>query len=181
MLSIRPFNKNDRKKVRQICCDVADRGGAIERVFPDREIAADILIKYYTDYEPENTFVAQCDGQVVAYINGCVDNRRYGLVLLFLIIPGVLIKGIFRGIYFCPEFWLILKVMLRNWRRAFQWRKKSFDSHQGHLHIGILKDFRHQQVGSKLFNALLTHFRKSGAKQILASVHDGNIEACRFF
>ncbi len=181
MLTIRPFNQNDRQKVRQICCDVADRGEPIEAIFPDREFAADILTKYYTDYEPENTFVAEFEGRVVGYINGCFDNRRYGLVLIFLIIPSVLIKGIIRGTYFYSEFWKIMGAMLRNWRRAFQWRKKSFDSHQGHLHIGVLKDARHQRVGERLMKAFLSHASKARVNQITASVHDGNVGACRFF
>ena len=33
MIKIRAFNKEDRKIVRQICCDVADRGDSIENFF----------------------------------------------------------------------------------------------------------------------------------------------------
>src|SRR4051812_28964515 len=133
MIKIRPFNKADRNVIRKICCDVADRGEPIENIFPDREFAADLLTSYYTDYEPESSFVAEADGQVVAYINGCMDNRRYGLAVLFLIVPKLLIKGLMRGVFFRHEFKQMVKAMLKNWRRIFIWRKQSFHSHQGHL------------------------------------------------
>ena len=181
MIKIRPFHKSDREVLRKICCDVADRGEPIENIFPDRTFAADLLTRYYTDYEPESSFVALADGQVVAYINGCFDNRRYGLVFIFLIIPLALIKGVFNGVFVSPEFWLILKTMLRNWRRLFHWRKKSFNSHQGHIHIGVSKDFRGQKIGEKLVATILQYAKKSGVQQIIASVHGGNLAGCRFF
>ena len=181
MVKIRSFNKEDRAAVRQICCDVADRGETIENFFPDREFAADLLTAYYTDYEPESSFVAEVDGKVVAYINGCLDNRRYGLVLLFLIIPQLIVKGLIRGVFFRFEFWQIFKVMLKNWRRVFIWRKKSFHSYQGHLHIGIIKIFREQQIGRQLVNTLLAYAKGKNSQELTASVHEGNAIACSFF
>ncbi|MBF0490422.1 MAG: GNAT family N-acetyltransferase [Candidatus Omnitrophica bacterium] len=181
MITIRPFNKTDRAALRQICCDVADRGEKIENFFPDREFAADLLTSYYLDYEPDSTFVADVDGAVVGYINGCLDNRRYGLAVMFLIIPKLIIKGLVRGVFFRREFLLIFKSMLKNWRRVFVWRKQSFHSHQGHLHIGVAKGFRTQSIGQKLVRALLDYARQNNIHELAASVHDGNTAACRFF
>ena len=78
---IRLYQKSDREALRRICCDVADRGGPIENFFPDRVLVADLLMNYYADYEPEASFVAENSGELVGYINGCFDNRRYGLVM----------------------------------------------------------------------------------------------------
>ena len=58
--------------------------------FPDRDVAGDLLTKYYTDYEPQSTFVAECDGRLIGYINGCMDNRRYGLVMFWILMPALL-------------------------------------------------------------------------------------------
>ena len=160
---------------------MADRGSPIENFFPDREVAGDLLTKYYTDYEPESTFVAVCDNRVVGYINGCCDNRRYGLVVFFLIMPLLLIKGFKRGVFFRPELHQLLRGMFKNWRRLFAWRKSSFHSHQGHLHIGVAGDSRHQKVGRHLLQALLAHAAGSGISEIAASVHEANKEARVFF
>src|SRR5271156_577759 len=102
-IDIRPYKTGDKASLRTLCCDVADRGGPIEGIFPDRDVAADLLTKYYTDYEPQSSFVALCDQQVVGYINGCMDNRRYGLVICWLIMPAMLIKAFKRGLFFRRE------------------------------------------------------------------------------
>jgi ribosomal protein S18 acetylase RimI-like enzyme len=180
-IKIRPFNKADRSMVRKICCDVADRGEPIENFFPDREFAADLLTNYYTDYEPESSFVAEAGGQVVAYVNGCMDNRRYGLAVLFLIVPKLIIKGLFRGVFFRREVHQMIKAMIKNWRRIFVWRKQSFHSHQGHMHIGVAKEFRGKQAGQQLVDTLLAYALGKGITEISASVSDSNTAACHFF
>ena len=98
----------------------------IENFFPDREVAADLLTKYYTDYEPESTFVALGDGRLIGYINGCMDNRRYGLVMFWLLMPALLVKAFKSGLFFRPEIRQLLRGVLKNWRRIFVWRKKFF-------------------------------------------------------
>ena len=180
-INIRPYKTEDRNALRTLCCNVADSGGPIENFFPDREVAEDMLTKYYTDYEPESTFVAYCDGRLAGYINGCMDNRRYGLVTFWLLMPALLLKAFKRGVFFRPEIHELLRGALKNWRRVFVWRKKSFHSHQGHLHIGIAGDFRGQQVGRDLLNTLVTHAAGMNIVELAASVHDGNKAACVFF
>src|SRR5271157_920746 len=104
-INIRPYKVQDRAALRMLCCDVADRGEPIENFFHDRDLAADLLTKYYTDYEPQSTFVAECDGCLVGYINGCMDNRRYGLVMFWLLMPSLLVKAFKRGLFVRREFW----------------------------------------------------------------------------
>jgi ribosomal protein S18 acetylase RimI-like enzyme len=180
-INIRPYKTEDRAALRTLCCDVADCGGPIENFFPDRDVAADLLTKFYTDYEPRSTFVAMCDGRMVGYVNGCTDNRRYGLVMGWLLTPPLLVKAFKRGIFFRPEIIQLLRGTLKNWRRIFVWRKKSFHSHQGHLHIGVAGDFRGRQLGRDLLNALLGHAFASGVSEIAASVSDANKAAGVFF
>ena len=141
-INIRPYQPEDRFSLRTLCCDVADRGGPIERFFPDREVAADLLTRYYTDVEPESSFVALEEGRLIGYINGCMDNRRYGLAMFWLLMPILLAKAFKHGLFFHKDIHQLLGGALKNWRRIFVWRKASFHSHQGHLHIGIAGDCR---------------------------------------
>jgi len=180
-ISIRPYQKEDREALRQICCDVADRGGPIESFFPDREIAADLLTQYYTDYEPQSSFVAVNQGRVVGYINCSLDNRRYGLVLLWILMPQLLAKAIKRGLFFKPQVQEMFKGALKNWRRLFSWRKKSFHSHQGHIHIGIAADSRGKGAAKQLVSALIEYSQGRGIDELTASVHGGNEKAVSFF
>jgi len=178
---IRAFAPSDRQAVRDICCDTADMGQPVERIFPDRAWAADLLTSYYTDYEPSSIFVADLDGVVAGYILGCLDNRCYGLVMFWILGPQFVFKGLARGVFFRRQIWRLLGGAARNWRRAFVWRKQSFHSHQGHLHIGIAQGFRSRRLGQRLVEALMLHARGRHIEELTASVHDGNVGACRFF
>ncbi len=180
-INIRLYSTGDRQALRQLCCDVADRGGRIESFFPNREVAADLLTKYYTDFEPGSSFVAECDGRLIGYINGCLDNRRYGLVVFWLMMPALLIKAFKRGIFFKAEIRQLLQGALKNWRRLLVWRKSSFHSHQGHLHIGIAEDFRGRKVGQGLLKALEQHASRAHIVELAASVHEANTAAAAFF
>ena len=178
---IRVFTEADRACVRHICCDAASRGEPIEQLFFDREMAADLLTKYYTDYEPRSTFVAICEGKVVGYVQGCLDNRRYGLVMFWLLVPKTFLKGFRRGVFFRKEIWRFALGMARNWRRLFLWRKESFHSHQGHMHIAVAKYFRARHLGHELIAVFLNYAKEQGVTELTASVHSGNTAARGFF
>jgi len=178
---IRPFESRDRQAIRDICCDDADQGKPVEGLFPDREVAADILTGYYTDYDLGSTFVAHRDGAVVGYVNGCFDNRRYGLTLFWIIVPCALLKAVVRKTVFKKEFWTMINGMARNGQRLLVWRKESFHSHEGHMHIGVAKAGRGYGVGARLVQALLAAARARGVDRITASVHDANLPARGFF
>ncbi len=178
---IRAYQKTDREAIRTICCDYADRGKPVEGIFPDRTVAADLLTAYYTDYEPASSFVAVDNGKVVGYVQGCLDNRRYGLVMLWILGPKSLGKIIMRGFIFHKAFWHTLGGMLANWRRFLTWRKQSFHSHEAHVHIGVAEAVRGKHVGQRLVSAFLHYAQTRGATSVSASVHEKNTAACRFF
>ncbi len=178
---IRPYAFADRSELRQLCADNADRGGPIEGIFPDREIAVDLLTMYYTDYEPESTFVAVADGKIVGYVQGSMDNRRYGLATMFLVVPRVLLKALIRGTFLNRRCWQFLGVAFMNWPRLFSWRKESFHSHQAHGHLTIDASWRQAGVGRQLVDVIEQHARQKGVGALTASVHSSNVSACRFF
>lgn len=178
---IRGYKASDRQAVRGICGDTADKGGPVENFFTERDCIVDVLCAYYTDYEPQSLFVAEHDSHVIGYVMSCMDNRRYGLAMAFIIIPKALLKAFVRGVLFEAQFWCLLGGMMQNWPRLFAWRKKSFHSHTGHIHLGISKEYRARYLGVKLLDEILTHAKKQHIETLCASVHDGNVSAVRFF
>jgi hypothetical protein len=56
----------------------------------DRDLFADLFTRYYCLYEPELSWVAEQDGEVVGYLQGCADTRRYLLAMLSSILPRLL-------------------------------------------------------------------------------------------
>ena len=68
-VEIRPFHREtDRALVRELCCDTGFLSHPIDPVFEDREIFADYLTAYYTDWEPESAFVLLINGQIRGYL-----------------------------------------------------------------------------------------------------------------
>src|SRR3954451_15827914 len=65
---IRKFHPNDRARVRELCCATGFLGKAIDPVFEDRQLFADYLTAYYTDWEPEGAFVVLLDGETSRYL-----------------------------------------------------------------------------------------------------------------
>ena len=90
---IRPYEARDRSAVRQICCDTADRGNPVESILPERDMVADLMSRYYTDYEPQATWVAECDGQVIGYLNGTVQTCRFFWLNYWWVAPMVLLRA----------------------------------------------------------------------------------------
>src|SRR6187200_2696144 len=68
--SIRGYKASDRVAVRKLCCATGFLGAPIDPVFQDRELFADFLTTYYTDHEPESSFVLEIDGQLKGYLLG---------------------------------------------------------------------------------------------------------------
>ena len=101
-LNVRPYTPADREAIRQICCETGYSGAPIDPVFTDRDVFADFFTRYYTDCEPESSFVAEDNGRIIGYILGC---RRYHfhaiiapVLLLFFVTPKVIWRFAHRSI-----------------------------------------------------------------------------------
>lgn len=178
---IRLYETSDRAAVRRICCDTADRGEPLENFFPDRELIADLVTRYYTDFEPESSWVADADGQVVGYVNGCLDSRRHRQVMVWRIGPAAVLRAITRGTLWRHETWRLLQGMLRSWWTGGSRRGTWLDSFPAHVHVNIDRAFRGQRAGERLFGEFLTHAKAAGVAGIHASVRGDNQGGCRFF
>ena len=74
--TVRPYRPEDRPLLRAICADTGFLGRPIDPVFEDRELFADYLTGYYTDVEPESTFVCELNGEVKGYLMGSRFPKR---------------------------------------------------------------------------------------------------------
>ena len=62
--TIRSYRSSDREAVRRLCCETGFLGEPIDPVYEDRELFADFLTTYYTDHEPESSFVTTPSGEL---------------------------------------------------------------------------------------------------------------------
>jgi ribosomal protein S18 acetylase RimI-like enzyme len=180
-VTIRPYESRDRAAVRQICCDTADGGEPVERFFPDREVFADLITRYYTDHEPQSTWVAERDGKVVGYLTGCLDTRRFLRLMAWWYGPLIFLKAIGRGTLWHPQIVKLLSANLGGWLRGGFRRGVSLHEYPAHLHINLQKDARGQRVGPRLIRSFVEQVTAAGIHGIHAGVSADNQQGCRFF
>lgn len=175
------YESGDRAAVREICCDTADKGRPVERFFHDRELFADLLTRYYTDYESRSLWVAKANGRVVGYLTGCLDTARYQRIFRWRILPGVILRALARGILLRRETWRLIQAAVMTWRRGGFRRKVRMHSYPAHLHINIRTEFRGHHVGQWLIEQFLEQVRARGLRGIHLVTRGDNQTACRFF
>src|SRR5208283_2054701 len=112
---IRPYEPRDRAAVRQICADTADAGQPVERFFPDREVIADLLMNYYTRFEPQSAWVVDKGDGVVGYLTGCLNTKRFLRVMTWRIGPWLFFKALVRGTFFRPQTLRLFRANIGLW------------------------------------------------------------------
>jgi len=156
---IRAYRKDDRKAVRDIACDTAFMGDPADVFFDDREILADFLTIYYTDHEPESSFVAEVRGEVAGYLMGARDvislERTYALAIA----PRLLFKAFLRGTVFRRKNLRFLILLLRSFIKGELNSPDPSETYPATLHINIKADFRGRNIGSGLIERYLSYLR----------------------
>jgi len=176
--TLRPYEPRDREAVRQICCETADSGEPMDGWFPDREIFADLLMRYYTDCEPESLLVAMSDGRVVGYLAACRDTARFRRMMAFWIVPATVLKAMLRGTLWHPK----LRALLWANRHIGQWRDHvSVDAYPAHLHINLRHNYRGLHIGQRLLDQWLRQARAAEIRGVHAAVNASNTRGARFF
>ncbi|MBI3332680.1 MAG: GNAT family N-acetyltransferase [Candidatus Omnitrophica bacterium] len=180
-MAIRPYEPGDRGEIRRICCDTADKGEPLERLFPDREVFADWVTRYYTDFEPSSTWVADHRGGVVGYLTGCLNPSRYRRITLWRIAPQALIRAMVRGAFLHPQTWGLLGAGLKIWRRGGFRPAAPLEGYPAHLHINLMQQFRGRRIGERLIQRFIEQAQREGLKGIHLVTREDNLPARRFF
>jgi GNAT superfamily N-acetyltransferase len=180
-LQFRPYDPKDRAGLRQICCDTADAGQPVERFFPDREVFADLLTDYYTEFEPQSTFVADNGGEVVGYTTGCLDTKRFLDIMKRRIVPMIFFKALLRGTLWHPQTVRLLRANLGLWLQGGHRTGPKLDDYPAHLHVNVRQGFRGQLVGERLVEMFCERARAAGVRGVHAGVSAENARARHFF
>jgi GNAT superfamily N-acetyltransferase len=178
---IRPYEPRDRAMVRKICADTADAGQPVERFFPDREVIADLVTNYYTEFEPQSAFVADNDSGVVGYLTGCLNTKRFVRVETWRIAPVGFLKALVRGTLWHPQTLRLFRANIGMWLTTGYRAGPALDEYPAHLHINLRYGFRSQRVGHRLVEAFFERARGAGVRGVHANVSANNPRACHFF
>ena len=180
-IEIRRYQPADRPAIRAISCDTADQGGPVERFFHDREAVADVLVRYYTDYEPESLWVAECRRQIAGYVTGCLDTRRSTHILLKKIIPRVIAGAVVRGALWRLETWRLGAALLGTVFRGGFPQAVDLSRYPAHLHMNIRDGFRGKGVGRCLIDRFKDQARDAGVQGVHVAVLGDNKGGRGFF
>lgn len=178
---IRPYEPRDRAAVRQICSDTADAGQPIERFFPDREVFADLLTNYYTQFESQSAFVADNAGEVIGYVTGCLDTKRFVRLMTWRIAPTIFVKALLRGTLWHPQTVRLVRANIGLWLKAGHRTGPTLDNYPAHLHVNLRQGFRGQRLGHRLVETFCERARTAGVHGVHAGVSAENPRARHFF
>lgn len=162
---IRSFRASDREAVRKLCCDTGFLGTPIDPVYEDRQLFADFLTTYYTDHEPESSFVIEIEGEIRGYLLGCrrpLLNQLYSFwqnISLFL-------KALTRY----PRYNEKSRKFIR-WTLVNGWREvPAAPRRTPHFHINLLPDARRMATTRALMSAYLSYLYRCGEKRVYGQI-----------
>ena len=162
---IRSYRPSDRAAVRRLCCQTGFLGEPIDPVYEDHELFADFLTTYYTDKEPESSFVLEVDGEIRGYLLGSrkpLRNQFYS---------------------FRQNFRLFLRTMLRyqrynqrsrrfiRWMISHGWHEvPAAPRRTPHFHINLQPDARKMSTTRALMSAYLSYLYRCGEKRVYGQI-----------
>ena len=162
---IRRYESRDRKAVRRLCCETGFLGKAIDPVFQDREIFADYLTRYYTDIEPESSFVLEQEGIVKGYLLGSYRPFRQQLFNFFNNIH-LFTRGMAKYPFYNKATRDFIGWILRtSWKEVPKAPRRS-----AHFHFNILPEAQGLAHSTKLMNSYLEHLRCKNVRQVYGQV-----------
>jgi RimJ/RimL family protein N-acetyltransferase len=180
-LRIRPYEPRDRADVRRICADTADAGKPVESFFPDREVIADLVTRYYTDFEPQSSWVVDKGDGVVGYLTGCLDTKRFMRTMIWRIVPKLLFKALVRGVFWHPQTLRLVRANFTIWITSEHAARPALNEYPAHLHINLQDGFRGHGLGQDLVNTFCDYAAKAGAPGVHANVSADNPRGAHFF
>lgn len=162
---IRPYRPSDRGAVRNLCCETGYLGKAIDPVFEDRELFADYLTGFYTDWEPESTFVLEQDGEVKGYLMG---SRRPFLQQFYNFFLNLSLFA--RGIFRYPRYNKASRAFVR-WILLNAWREvPAAPRRMPHFHFNMLPEAQGFGTAREILVQFLKHLRAHGETHVFGQV-----------
>ena len=163
--SIRSYRLSDRAAVRRLCCQTGFLGEPIDPVYEDNELFADFLTTYYTDHEPESSFVLELDGEIRGYLLG---SRRPLFNQLYSFQQNVVLFC--RALLRCRRYNQYSRRFIR-WMVSHGWREvPAAPRRTPHFHINLLPEARKVSTTRALISAYLSYLYRCGEKRVYGQV-----------
>jgi GNAT superfamily N-acetyltransferase len=153
--TIRPYEPRDRRAVRFISLSTAMMGEPAARFVDGDEVLADLLTRYHTDLEPQSSFVAEKDGEVIGYLIGALDTAQADRLSFFRTFWPTFFKALFTGFFLKTKNWRLFQQVIP-FAFCGGYNMPDFSrEYPATLHINILNGHRSMGIGAALMNAYL--------------------------
>jgi hypothetical protein len=162
---IRSYRPSDREAVRRLCCQTGFLGEPIDPVYQDRELFADFLTTYYTDHEPESSFVIELEGEICGYLLG---SRRPLLNQLYSFQQNLVLgfRALLRYRRYNERSRLFVRWVLSNgWREVPAAPRRT-----PHFHINLLPEARKMSTTRALFSAYFAYLYRHGERRVYGQI-----------
>jgi len=164
-ITVRPYEPRDREAVRTLCCLTGFLGKPVDPVFEDRELFADYLTSYYTDAEPESSFVLSQDGVVKGYLLGSRKPTRQQFHSFFQNLRLFAI-GMWRYRRYNPATREFIQWILRNsWKEVPAAPRRT-----AHFHFNVLPEAQSFAGTHVMMNAYFDYLRTHGEKAVFGQM-----------
>ena len=130
-------------------------------MFEDRELFADYLTAYYTDWEPQSSFVLLLEGEIKGYLLGSRFPFRQQLYNLYQNASIFL-----RGVFHFPRYNAASKAFVK-WIFSTAWREVPAAPRRcAHFHINLLPEARNIASTRAIMDAYLAYLHANGERQV---------------
>src|SRR3989475_8951491 len=162
---IRGYRRSDREAVRKLCCNTGFLGEPIDPVYEDRQLFADFLTTYYTDWEPESSFVIEIDGEIRGYLLGSRQPLRNQLYSFWQNI-SLFLKALSRYFrYHSKSRRFIRWTLVHGWREV-----PAAPRRVPHFHINLLPEARKMSTTRALMSAYLSYLYRCGERHVYGQI-----------
>ena len=163
--SIRPYRRSDRAAIRRLCCQTGFLGEPIDPIYEDLELFADFLTTYYTNHEPESSFVLEVDGEIKGYLLG---SRKPLRNQLYSFLQNIWL--FFRALVRYPGYNETSRRFIR-WMISHGWREvPAAPRRTPHFHINLLPEARKVSTTRALISAYLSYLYRCGEKRVYGQI-----------
>jgi hypothetical protein len=163
--TIRSYRPSDRAAVRRLCCQTGFLGEPIDPVYEDNQLFADFLTTYYTDKEPESSFVLEAGGEIRGYLLGSrkpIRNQFYSFRQNF--------RLFLRALWRYPRYNQRSRRFIR-WMISHGWREvPAAPRRTPHFHINLQPDARKMSTTRSLISAYLSYLYRCGEKHVYGQI-----------
>jgi hypothetical protein len=164
-IQVRPYEARDREAVRWLCCQTGYLGKPIDPVFEDRELFADYLTSFYTDVEPESSFVLLHEGQVKGYLLGSRQPFKQQVHSFFSNLRLFAI-GMFRYRKYNKATKEFIQWILKNsWKEVPATPRRT-----AHFHFNVLPEAQSFAGTAVMMNAYFDYLRAKGEKAVFGQM-----------